>query len=69
MKSAAVIAFPSESVVPVSNADLWVMGLEYTIPTLDPMFAIVRERGKPARTVRMEPEPPPAIHAVGGRLP
>lgn len=58
MKRAKAVAFPQEAHVPVANPDRWVLGLESKIPHLDPMHTIVRERGKPPRALRLEPELP-----------
>jgi hypothetical protein len=56
MKSATVIAFPSEHTVPTTDPEKWVMCLEYIIPTLDPIQVIVREHGKPPRVIRIDAE-------------
>lgn len=58
MKPASLLAFPAETATPVSNSDLWVMCLEHTCVKLDPIQTIVRESGKPARSLRLEPELP-----------
>ncbi len=58
MKLATAIAFPQEAHVPVEDPDRWVLSLESKIPTLDPIHTVVRESGKPARSLRLEPEFP-----------
>jgi hypothetical protein len=55
MKQAA-LAFPNEHTVPVAEPEKWVLGLEYLIPHLDPMFAVLRQKGGPPRVVRLDPE-------------
>ena len=64
MKRATVLHFPKETAAPVPHPERWIVSLEYKIPTLDPLLAVVREHGKPARTIRLDPEPPPSIYGL-----
>jgi hypothetical protein len=65
LKTATVVAFPNEHTVPVAEPEKWVLGLEYLIPHLDPILAVIRERGKPARVIRLDPEDPPSPRFLG----
>jgi hypothetical protein len=67
MKPATVLRFSSERARLVADPERWVIGLDYKIPTLDPIHAVLRQKGKPARVIRLDPEAPPTLHAVGGR--
>ena len=60
MKLATAIVFPNESTVPVVDPDRWVIGLENKIPRLDPMQAVLRQKGKPVRVIRLDPELDPS---------
>lgn len=51
-----VLAFPSDAALPLPHPERWVIGLDHLCPTLEPAMAVIREKGKPARVIRMEPD-------------
>ena len=67
MRFATAISFPSEAHVPVEEPGRWVICLESKCPTLDPIHAVLRQRGRSARSIRLDPEPEPSAEKATTR--
>lgn len=56
MQKVALRFPPPEVVSPRPHPETWVLFLDSLCPTLEPAMAVIREKGKPPRVIRMEPD-------------